>query len=118
MVESVSCFGTLSPLPPEPKIIGTSVLAAGPPIARIGVEFDQTMDTGFVPAFTSWDFVLDGVPTAVSSIAWQSSTVLRVEYAGGPPASTGDVRLLTTDTGLRSVGGSVPKAPKRARFFP
>lgn len=75
------------------------------------------MDETVTPALASLQVVLDGVPETPGSFVWTSSTAFQLGISGFAGATL-VVKLLVRDSGLRSLGGSIARAPQSVIAFP
>lgn len=75
------------------------------------------MDQTVTPSIDSMQVIRDGNPQAIVGYAWQSATVLRVDF-GAIPTSSGTIELLVADVNLRSVPGTMSKPPEFETFYP
>lgn len=88
-----------------------------PPIVRCEITFNQVMDTGVTPMFSSIELLADDVPCSLYTLGWASNTTLYVECAISPSPVTLRFHLKVMDSGLKSPGG-MPVRPFCTGYLP
>lgn len=114
MVDCPMSFKSQLQLPVSPKIQSCT---NAPPLPFIDVTFDRNMDTGVLPANASFEIINDGVPETPTATAWQSSTVLRVNFTGNVTVSA-VFRYIVVDTNLRDTNGLIAVPIQECQAFP
>ncbi len=95
-----------------------SILASGPPTVTFEVTFDRDMDTGVMPAASSFTLTVDSVPTVKTVLGWTPFRTLAFSYMGSDPITNGNLQLDVEDPNLRSSLGVTAKPIQDQDFFP
>lgn len=90
----------------------------GPPNTEVLVTFNESMDTGVVPATGSFTLMVDAAPRTPGSVSWSGPAELRLLYAGIAPIVSGIVSLDVVDLNLRNTAQTVAVPIQSVPFFP
>lgn len=101
----------------EPLFV-SAVQIAATPFSELRLTFDMPMDVGVLPAFASFEILIDAVPKTPTGVVWNSATELDVFWGFPDPAIGGSITLLVEDANLRGTNGTPALAPQTAIFFP
>jgi len=82
------------------------------------IIFDQSMDTGHLPAVSTFELTVDGTPFAMTPTSWTDSDKLNCSTLASPPSSTGYVRQLVSDPNCYSSLGTFARLQSNVQWFP
>lgn len=105
-------------VPLRPLIQDAWVVVPIPPTIGVFIEFDQAMDQSVIPGNSTFQFLIDGVPKAVTVSGWNSATELSVTYSGSLPTVSAYVSQLILDINCRSVLGTFARPQGYLQWYP